>query len=219
MNDLNITSLTEKEIVRIIDDRLFSSLDGVVNLIDVSLVILTIGLTIFIVITGLKYKSMMEVTKKIKDEVLADINKKFNQESKMLEDEFHRKLTRNLRYNIKHHIKEYKDEAQREEFIRNIIFKHLSELLADEIKINGESNLKEVFNLYSDRLYLISQLTSNNEIEVKKALRKLSTGTYNKILRLQAFKEYLDILEKKIEIDVTIELYDVKKAMLTLSKN
>jgi len=215
MNDLNITSLTEKEIVRIIDDRLFSSLDGVVTLIDVSLAILTIGLTIFIVITGLKYKNMMEVTKKIKDEVLAEVNKKFNQDSKMLEEEFRKKLTRNLRY----HMKQYKDEAQREEFIRNIIFKHLSELLADEIKINGESNLKEVFNLYSDRLYLISQLTSNNEIEVKKALRKLSTGTYNKILRLQAFKEYLDILEKKIEIDVTIELYDVKKAMLTLSKN
>jgi hypothetical protein len=215
MSDLNITSLTEKEIVRIIDDRLFSSLDGVVNLIDVSLVILTIGLTIFIVITGLKYKSMMEVTKKIKDEVLADVNIKFNQESKMLEEEFRKKLTRNLRY----HMKQYKDEAQREEFIRNIIFKDIGELLANEIKINGESNLKEVFNLYSDRLYIISQLTSNNEIEVKKALRKLSTVTYNKILRLQAFKEYLDILEKKIEIDVTIELYDVKKAMLTLSKN
>jgi hypothetical protein len=215
MSDLNITSLTEKEIVRIIDDRLFSSLDGVVNLIDVSLVILTIGLTIFIVITGLKYKSMMEVTKKIKDEVLAEVNKKFNQESKMLEEEFRKKLTRNLRY----HMKQYKDEAQREEFIRNIIFKDIGELLANEIKINGESNLKEVFNLYSDRLYIISQLTSNNEIEVKKALRKLSTVTYNKILRLQAFKEYLDILEKKIEIDVTIELYDVKKAMLTLSKN
>lgn len=213
MSDLNSTIfLTEDQIIRLIDDRLFGSLESVINVIDVLLGVVFFGITVFLVITGLKYKSVVGITNKIKDEVSMEINQKFNMETKMIEEDFNKRLLKHLKYNMK----EYKKEAQKEEFIRNIIFKHLSELLADEIRVNGDSNLKEVFNLYSDRLFLISQLTSNDEKEVKKSLKKLSTGTYDKILRLEAFKEYLNILENKIDMDIVKELYDVKKAILNI---
>ena len=211
MNDINVTYLTEKEIIRLLDDRLLGSLDSVISLIDVSLGVLAIGITIFLVITGLKSRKIREVIDDMKDNVSFEIDKRFYIESKIIEESFQRKLTKNLKF----YMKEYQVEAQKEEFIRNVIFKNLSELLADEIRVNGESNLKEVFNLYSDRLYLVSQLTSNNEKEVKKSLKKLSTGTYDKILRLEAFNEYLNILEKKTNMDIGIELYEVGKIILT----
>jgi len=215
MNDINSTYLTKEQIIRVIDDRLFGNLDSIMSLIEVSLVILTIGITIFLVITGLKSRKIIEIIDDMKDNVSSEIDKKFNIESKIIEEDFQRKLTKNLKF----YMKEYQIEAQKEEFIRNVIFKNLSELLSDEIRVNGESNLNEVFNLYSDRLYLISQLTSNNANEVKKALKKLSTGTYDKILRLEAFKEYLDILEKKTDMDIGIELYNVKKTILDIEKD
>jgi len=213
MSDLNSTIfLTEDQILKLIDNRLFESLDSIISVIDVLLGVVLFGITVFLVITGLKYISVIGITNKIKDEVSMEINQKFNMETKMIEDDFNSRLQKHLKYNMK----EYKKEAQKEEFIRNIIFKHLSELLADEIRVNGDSNLKEVFNLYSDRLFLISQLTSNDEKEVKKSLKKLSTGTYDKILRLEAFKEYLNILENKIDMDIVKELYEVKKAILNI---
>ena len=211
MCDINSTILTtKKELLDIVDDRLFSSVESVSNLTSITLAVLAIAITVALIIFGFQVVSIRKMTTNIKEEVLVEINKKFNIESKIIEEDFQRKLTKNLKF----YMKEYQVEAQKEEFIRNVIFKNLSELLADEIRVNGESNLNEVFNLYSDRLYLISQLTSNNANEIKKALKKFSTGTYNKILRLEAFKEYLDILEKKTDMDIGIELYKVRKTIL-----
>ncbi len=215
MNDINSTYLTKEQIIRVIDDRLFSSVESVSNLTSIILAVLAIAITVALIIFGMQIVTTRKMTSNIKEDVLAEIDKKFNRESKIIEEDFQRKLTKNLKF----YMKEYQIEAQKEEFIRNVIFKNLSELLADEIRVNGESNLNEVFNLYSDRLYLISQLTSNNANEVKKALKKLSTGTYDKILRLEAFKEYLDILEKKTDMDIGIELYNVKKTILDREKD
>jgi hypothetical protein len=214
MTDLNSTILTQQEILQIIDKQLFSSVESVTNLVTVSIGLFSLMITIYILIIGYQTIKIGKIASTIKDEVLLEIDKKFNIESKMIEEEFNRKLIKHLRYNMK----VYKEEAQKEEFIRNVIFKNLSELLADEIRGNGEFNLNEVFNLYSDRLYLVSQLTSGNEKEVKIALKKLSTGTYLKILRLEAFQTYINILETKADIDIDRELYEVKKAILAIEK-
>jgi hypothetical protein len=214
MSDLNSTVLTKKDILQIIDNQLFSSVESVTDLVTLSITLFSIMITIYILIIGYQTIKIGKIASTIKDEVLLEIDKKFNIESKMIEEEFNRKLLKHLRYNMK----VYKEEAQKEEFIRNVIFKNLSELLSDEIRVNGEFNLNEVFNLYSDRLYLVSQLTSGNEKEVKIALKKLSTGTYYKILRLEAFQTYLNILETKSDIDIDKELYEVKKAILDIEK-
>ena len=210
MNDLNSTILTKNEILMIIDNRLFSSVESVSNLTTISIAVLTLIITVYFFMMGYQAMKIGRVTSTIKREVLLEIDKKFNLESKMIEQDFNRKLNKHLKYNMQ----QYKDEAQKEEFIRNIMFKHLSELLADEIQYNGTNNLKEVFNRYSERLYLVSQLTSNNEKEVKVVLRKLSTGEYDKLLRLQAVQEYLSILEHKTDMNLPEELFTVKKTIL-----
>jgi hypothetical protein len=204
MNDLNST------VMLIINEKLFNSIESVTNLISNSIDIFAVMAGLYAVLMGYQLYKVKKISSEIKEEVMIEIDKKFNQESKVIEDAFNTKLNKHLKYNMK----QYKNEAQKEEFIRNIMFKHLSELLAEEIQYNGTNNLKEVFNRYSERLYLVSQLTSNDEKEVRVVLRKLSTGEYDKLLRLQAVQEYLDILEHKVDMDLLAELFTVRRTIL-----
>jgi hypothetical protein len=202
---VKIETLTEDKINSLIDEKLLSSVDGINSMIGNSLTLLFGAFTIYLIFTGISFFHR----KKIVEEVMLEVRKELNTEIRSVEDNI------NLKFNkhIKNSIKKFKDESQEEEYVRNLIFKDLSSMLADEIRGNGDHNLSDVFNWYAERLYIIIQLTSGNEREVRRSLKKLSTGSYNMILTLKSFQKYIELLDKNIDMDISIDLEKLKNTM------
>ncbi len=167
------------------------------------------AISILIVIIGFfnfRYKN--EIREEIEEKTTYLVNKKFRQESEDIIEDIHKKLNSY----VKTSIKKLKKESQKEEFLRNLIFKDLNTILSSEL--NNGTNISEVFSIYADRYYVISQLTSGDENERKKALRKLSIGAYKQITKLKSFKDYLQLLkDMDVSLDIANEILELESKL------
>jgi len=193
MHDINNTIIT------IVDGQLLKNFEIITALNANTFEILFAGITILFIVIGFNHFNY-------KQHMAFEIGKQLEREK----EEF---LKASLK-DLKKLINQYKYESQKEEFLRNIIFKDLTKILASEIKGDKEHQLTEKFSLHADRLEVITQLTSGDENEVRKAIRRLSTKTYNKIIRLQSFIDYIEVLEGKASsMDLEEELSILRNIM------
>jgi hypothetical protein len=193
MNDINNT------VISIVNNELLKNFEIITALNANTFEILFAGITILFIVMGFSHFNY-------KQHMVFEIGKQLEKEK----EEFLKESLKDL----KKLINQYKYESQQEEFLRNIIFKDLTKILASEIKGDKEHQLNEKFSLHADRLEVITQLTSGDENEVRKALRRLSTKTYNKIIRLQSFIDYIEVLEKQASsMDIEEELSILKNIM------
>jgi hypothetical protein len=147
--------------------------------------------------------------KKIVSEVMAEVHKELDEEKQRII----RQADEKANAMIHEEILEYKQKAMLEEYYRNMMFKDLSTLLADEIHINDTNNLAEVFAKHADRYEIVAKLTSGKKKETREALKRLVKGDY-KIIRLEAFKKYIEILERqKYDLYINEQLRALKKVM------
>jgi hypothetical protein len=194
MNDINSTIYT------IVNNQILKNFEIITTLNSNTFEILFAGVTILFIVIGFNHYNY-------KQHMAFEIGRQLEKEK----EEFLKESLKDL----KKLINQYKNESQKEEFLRNIIFKDLTKILASEIKGDEEHQLNEKFSLHSDRLEVITQLTSGDENEVRKAIRRLSTKTYRKIIRLQSFVEYIDILEGKASsMNLEEELRILKNIMI-----
>ncbi len=155
-----------------------------------------------------KHKKQIKIEIEERTEQL--INKKFRQEAEDTREEIYHKLSTY----VKTSIRKLKKESQKEEFLRNLIFKDLNTILSSEL--SNHTNISEVFNTYANRCFIISQLTSGNDHERKIALRKLSIGSYKQITKLESFKEYLKLLKKTdTSLDIANAIVELESALKT----
>ncbi len=143
-----------------------------------------------------KHKKQMKI--EIEDKTEQLINKKFRKEAEDTREDIQQQLNNYVRTSIK----KLKKESQKEEFLRNLIFKDLNNILSSEL--NEHTNFSEVFNTYALRYYIISQLTSGDDHEKKLALRKLSIGAYKQLTKLESFKEYITTLKENEDTSLEI---------------
>ena len=81
-----------------------------------------------------------------------------------------------------------------------MLFYDLNKIHATEQKKNATKALND----YSDRYYTVSQLTSGMCKERTKALKKLTTGVYKKITKLESFKNYITFLK---DSDISLDTF------------
>ena len=195
--------LTTADIEHLVDAKLLQSVDGINSAISNSLTIYVAIFAFFAFFAGL---NLMQ-RERVKKDVLAEVNRDFDNLRKEIETQVSERSARYLR----HTIGSFEERMHEEEFYRNVLFKDLNEILASEIHQNGNDNLKDVFNLHAERMYIVTQLTSGKREETIKALKKLSTGTYDTITRQLSFRRYIDILTKKEDTDLLIALETFKQ--------
>ena len=186
-------------------ENINSSIANNLQVLEIALAFISILLVIIGFVNFFHKKRIME---EIEEKTSYLINKKFRQESEEIREEINKKLN----IYVKNSIKKLKQESQKEEFLRNLIFKDLSSTLSSEL--NNGTNLAEVFNTYANRYYIISQLTSGNDDERKRALRKLATGSYKQITKLKSFKEYLILLkDTDTSLDIANAIIELESAL------
>jgi len=203
IKDLNTTIMNKTSISNLINEKLINNIDGINSSISNVLTLLFGALTTYFLFIAFNFFQK----KKIIKDVILESHKEINEEIKNLKEENKIEFNRH----IKNSINENRKESQKDEYIRNLIFYDLSKMLASDINENGENNLKKVFNLYSTRLLIATQLTSGEEKQIKFALRKLSLKVYYRLLSLKPVKDYIETLEERDDMDIFKELEDFKR--------
>jgi len=194
-----MSQITEERVVNIINEKLLANVDGINSTISNLLTFFAIILTIVSILSFFQRKKIVE-------EVMLDVNKELDETKKSIIQRADEKTNDKINLSIKR----YKKESRDEEYYRNFMFKDLTTMLSSELHVNDTNNLQEVFSAHAETLGVITQLTSGREKETKRALEKLSTNTYD-IINLESFKKYIEILENKSDLDITLELEEFKK--------
>lgn len=199
---------------QVLEDVLNEKLLGSVEAINTTIAVV-IGLfaTMLVVISmGFYnvYRQKKEIMQEVEDRTALLIEKKFKEQSEEIYDEITKKIT----YVIKKMSKIQRIESQKEEFIRNLIFYDLNKMRSTEQ--NDKDNFEKAFSDYADRFYIVSQLTSGIDKERSKALRKLATGSYRKIVKLKSFKNYITYLkESDIDLDTLAKIADLELKLVS----
>ena len=191
MLDANMTN----DIKNIVNQTLIQNVDGINSAISNNLTLLIFFFTIVFAFIGFfKYDKS-----KLKDEVFSDVKRDLRLEVNEIKDSITNDFNRYMKQNLDQH----KMMVYKEEYLRNLINFELNKMLASELKINGDNNFNEVFGLYSDRLFLIAELTSGDKKQIIKALKKLNIGEFKKLIKLTSIQDYLTfLLENREEIDI-----------------
>jgi hypothetical protein len=192
---------TEEDVINIVNKVILSSVDGVNSSIETFLTFAFGVATIYAVITGFNFFSVSKLKKELKEELNKHIGEEINEKNK------------NINKNIKKSILENQQIFQEDEYLRNLIFYDLSKTLATDINKLGEENLKKVFNLYSTRLLVATQLTSGSEKKIKIALKTISQPSYSIFLSLTSVRNYIKTLEFRDELNIEDQLLSIKKSI------
>jgi len=186
-----------KEIHSIIDERLLGSVEAINSTI--ALVIAMFTLIIAVIGFGFYDNShkKKELLSEVEDKTTLMIDKKFKEQIEETNIEINKK-TNSI---INHAILRLKHESRKEEFLRNMLFSDLNKMHATEQKKNATKALND----YSDRYYIVSQLTSGISKEQTSALSRLPTGAYKKITKLESFKNYITFLKNS---DISLDTFE-----------
>jgi len=192
MNDINQT------VENFVNNRILANFENIMALNEYCLEIIMGGITIFLVILGFNYSANKRV-------ISSEIKKQLAKEKEEFKREAHKDLKKLMN--------QYRQKSQKEEFLRNMIFKDLIKILSSELQDKNFKDITEKFNLHAERLEVITQLTSGNEEEVIVSLKRLATRTYDKIIRLQSFRDYIQILENQSRMYIKEELATLRYIM------
>ena len=179
--------MTKEEVQRL----LLENVDGINSAISNYLAVFAIIIT---VLSLLQYFKGKQLDKKIEEVV----KNKFLSESSLIVDE----MKDRVKILIGSENKKLKKDYQKEEYLRNLIFYELNNILASEL--NNGSNISDVFGKHGERLHVVIQLTSGDDEKMIKAIKKFSTGTYNKITRLDSFKNYINFIKKSSDTSTKV---------------
>jgi len=195
-----------ENIQNIVNSSVLSSIDGINSTIGNSLNIFIAVITVTLTIVGFISFSK----KKIIEEIDTNLENKFIEERRKFETITDEKINEYLKI----YIKELKSQIHKEEFLRNLMTFDIYKILSTEIKLNGENNINQIFNIHSDRIFTISQLTSGNSKQIIKALKKLKNGNlaYEPIIASDNFRNYISYLEKNYnELSIKKEIFKFKE--------
>jgi len=187
--------MTPEQIETIINAKLLANVENINSTVSNLLTALGIIIAIMGVLATMEFFRR----KKIVREVLVEINNELDRTKR----EIAHNASDKANELIMDQIRRYKEESRQEEYYRNMMYADLSKMLSREIHVNETNNLEEVFSRFAGRFELITKLTSGDIKETKKALYSLAHGDYEKIRRLQSFRNYIELLKKRSEIAVS----------------
>lgn len=193
--------LSKDEIICIINDRLLDSIEGVNTGMAIAIAFIFGLLTLYTVLMGLSVLNVKKVRDEILQEVKKGITEEINEKSKRIDK------------NIKKSILKNHQATQEDEYLRNLIFYDLSKILASDINELAETDMKKVFNLYSTRLLVATQLTSGDKKQIKRALKMLSLSAYKPLRSFISIQNYIKTLELRDDLDIEDELLAIKKSL------
>ncbi len=190
--------LNKEEVINIVNAQLLNSLDGMNSTIGLMLAALTAIIAVISFASVMSYfskkKIIEEAEKKIEQaekKITLHINKLFREETTEIQNEIQEKLTKY----VKNNTKQLQKRSQHEEYLRNIIFYDLNKALATEL--NNGNNISDVFTTFAERFHIIAQLTSGNNEQATKALKKLAIDSSRKIIRFNSIKNYISYLKEQ----------------------
>ncbi len=188
-----------KDIQAIIDERLLGSVEAINSIFELIIAIFTVML----VVVGYTSYNIKRQKEEISSEIEYRLNIVISKKFKEQEEEIYEEINQKTKSIIKNTNKKIRNEFQKEEFLRNMLFNDLNKMRATQQQ-NSE-NIAQAFSDHVDRYNVVSQLTSGIKDEQTKALRKLSTGVYKKIIKLQSFKNFIEFLK---DSDIDLDMLD-----------
>lgn len=190
-----------KDIQAIIDERLLGSIEAINSIF----AIITAIFTLMLVVAGYMSFNIKKQKEEISSEIEYRLNIVISKKFKEQEEEIYEEINQKTKSIIKNTNKKIKNEFQKEEFLRNMLLNDLNKMRATQQQ-NSE-NIAQAFSDHVDRYNVVSQLTSGIKDEQTKALRKLSTGVYKKIIKLQSFKNFIEFLkDSDIDLDMLAKI-------------
>ncbi len=196
----------KKDLESILDNKLLGSVEAINSTIEIALLLLSV----MVAVIGYGFYKKREIVQEVEDRMTLIVDKKFKEQSEEIYDEINKKTTSV----IKKMTKIQRVESQKEEFLRNLLFYDLSKMRSTEQ--NDKDNFAKAFSDHADRFYIVSQLTSGIDKERSKALRKLATGSYRKIIKLKSFKNYITYLkESDIDLDTLGRIADLELKLVS----